>query len=146
MKTSRLLVVILSLIVDNVEEAELVNTLARRYYAEPISELLLLKELLCARYNVSSVKLEVELVRTYRYFKYLPLKGMCATTSILPSPACEMEIWSPKLPVRPSILILSCKNFSNAFRSKILSETGCEQLMVYYSRDDQSCRDRMIFN
>jgi len=42
-----LLVVILSLVIDNVEEAELVDTLGGRDDAEPVTELLLLQELLC---------------------------------------------------------------------------------------------------
>jgi len=48
MKTSRLLLVILSLVVDDVEEAELVNTLGGGNDAEPVTELLLLEELLSA--------------------------------------------------------------------------------------------------
>ena len=47
-KTSRLLVVILSLVVDDVEEAELVDTLGGGNDAEPVTELLLLEELLSA--------------------------------------------------------------------------------------------------
>jgi hypothetical protein len=47
-KTSRLLLVILSLVVDDVEEAELVDTLGGGDDAEPITELLLLEELLGA--------------------------------------------------------------------------------------------------
>lgn len=47
-KTSRLLLVILSLVVDDVEEAELVNTLGGGDDAEPVTELLLLEELLGA--------------------------------------------------------------------------------------------------
>ena len=43
-----LLVIILSLIVDDVEEAELIDTLGGRDDAEPITELLLLEELLGA--------------------------------------------------------------------------------------------------
>jgi hypothetical protein len=43
-----LLVIILSLVVDDVEESELVDTLGSRDNPEPISQLLLLEELLCA--------------------------------------------------------------------------------------------------
>jgi hypothetical protein len=68
---------------------------------------------------------------THRYFRYLPENGMCVTTSILPSLTWEIVMESPRLPTRPSTLILSCKNFSKAERSKILSLTGCVQLMVY---------------
>jgi hypothetical protein len=42
-----LLIVILLSIIDNVEEAELVNTLASGNHTKPISQLLLLEELLC---------------------------------------------------------------------------------------------------
>jgi hypothetical protein len=46
--TIRLLVILISLVVDNVEEAELVNTLGGGNDTEPVTELLLLEELLCA--------------------------------------------------------------------------------------------------
>jgi hypothetical protein len=45
---TRLLVILLISVVDDVEEAELVNTLGGRNDAEPITELLLLEELLGA--------------------------------------------------------------------------------------------------
>ena len=47
-ETSPLLLVVLSLVVDDVEEAELVNTLGGGNDAEPVTELLLLEELLGA--------------------------------------------------------------------------------------------------
>ena len=53
-------------------------------------------------------------------------------TSILPSPCWLITTVSPRFPTRLSTLILSCKNFSNADTSKILSEAGCEALMVNY--------------
>ncbi|SRR6266536_2345551 len=43
----RLILVLISLVVDNVEESELVNTLGGRNNSEPVSQLLLLEELLC---------------------------------------------------------------------------------------------------
>jgi hypothetical protein len=46
--TIRLLVILISLVVDDVEEAELVNTLGGGNDTEPVTELLLLEELLCA--------------------------------------------------------------------------------------------------
>jgi hypothetical protein len=48
---NRLLVIILSLVVDDVEEAELVDALGGGNDAEPVTELLLLEELLCAVCN-----------------------------------------------------------------------------------------------
>ena len=45
-RTTRLLVVLISLVVDDVEELELVNTLGCGDDAEPVTELLLLEELL----------------------------------------------------------------------------------------------------
>jgi len=45
---SRLLVILISLVVDDVEEAELVDTLGGGNDAEPVTELLLLEELLGA--------------------------------------------------------------------------------------------------
>jgi hypothetical protein len=44
---THLLVIILSLVVDNVEEAKLIDTLGCGHNTEPIAELLLLQELLC---------------------------------------------------------------------------------------------------
>ena len=52
-KTSHLLLVILSLVVDDVEEAELVNTLGGGDDTEPVTELLLLEELLGAAHIIS---------------------------------------------------------------------------------------------
>lgn len=63
---------------------------------------------------------------------------MCVTTSIFPSPTCEMATLSPRLPVRPSTLMRSWRNFSNAARSKILSLTGWLQLMVYFFGERRS--------
>lgn len=57
---------------------------------------------------------------------------MCATTSILPSPCWLICTMSPRFPTRPSTLILSWRNFSNAETSKILSEAGCEALIMNY--------------
>lgn len=48
-----LLVILIRLVVDNVEEAELVHTLGGGDDAEPVTELLLLEELLGAVYTVS---------------------------------------------------------------------------------------------
>jgi hypothetical protein len=45
-KIENLLIILLSVIVDNVEEAELVDTLGGRDNTEPVTELLLLEELL----------------------------------------------------------------------------------------------------
>jgi hypothetical protein len=53
----RLLVILVRLIVDNVEEAELVDTLGGGNDAEPVTELLLLEELLCATGIVSTCPL-----------------------------------------------------------------------------------------
>lgn len=52
-------------------------------------------------------------------------------TSTLPSPCWLMSTVSPRLPTRLSTLILSCRNFSKAAMSKILSDTGCEALIMY---------------
>ena len=71
---------------------------------------------------------------THRYFRYRPENSWCATTSILPSPCCDITIVSPRLPVLPSTLIRSCRNFSNAETSKILSLAGWEALMINYCR------------
>jgi hypothetical protein len=77
---TRLLVVILSLVVDDVEEAELVNTLGGGNDAEPVTKLLLLEELLGAKSNCQHFSLQNRrlamraepslcVCRTYRYFK-----------------------------------------------------------------------------
>ena len=60
---------------------------------------------------------------------------MCAITSIFPSPCWLIAIVSPRFPTRLSTLILSCRNFSKAETSKILSEAGWEALMM-------NCRER----
>jgi hypothetical protein len=70
-----------------------------------------------------------------RYFRYRPLNfTLLATTTIFPS-SLEITILSPKFPVRLSILILSCRNFSNAEGSKILSFVGAEASRIYYLLD-----------
>jgi len=52
---NHLLIILLIGVVDNVEEAELVDTLGRRYDTEPISQLLLLEELLCPNPKISAI-------------------------------------------------------------------------------------------
>lgn len=42
-----LFIIIIALVVDNIEESELVDTFASRDNAQPVTELLLLKKLLC---------------------------------------------------------------------------------------------------
>lgn len=51
-------------------------------------------------------------------------------TSILPSPCWLILMVSPRLLVRPSTLMRSWRNFSNAETSKILSDAGCDALMI----------------
>jgi hypothetical protein len=68
---NRLLVVLLSVVVDDVEEAELVDTLGGGNDAEPITELLLLEKLLCAvpiisvifRQWLSSVVVDIQVLQ-----------------------------------------------------------------------------------
>jgi hypothetical protein len=65
-----LLVILVRLVVDNVEEAELVDTLGGGNDAEPVTELLLLEELLgavIALAHVTSVASRKH--QTYRYFR-----------------------------------------------------------------------------
>jgi hypothetical protein len=47
-------------------------------------------------------------------------------------PSLVMVIISPKTPVFPPILILSCKNFSNEAISKISSAAGSEQSILNF--------------
>lgn len=54
-----LLVILLTLLVDNVEESELINTLGCRDDTKPVTELLLLEELLCQVLEVSARELGV---------------------------------------------------------------------------------------
>jgi hypothetical protein len=65
-----LLVVLIRLVVDNVEEAELVNALGSGNDAEPVTELLLLEELLGAIKALANL-LPVPKLQdlTYRYFR-----------------------------------------------------------------------------
>jgi hypothetical protein len=51
-----LLVVLIGLVVDNVEEAELVDTLGGGDNAEPVTELLLLEELLGTVFSIVSAR------------------------------------------------------------------------------------------
>lgn len=67
---------------------------------------------------------------THKYFKYRPENWVCAITSILPSPCWLIVTVSPRFPTLLSTLILSCRNFSKAETSKILSEAGCDALMM----------------
>lgn len=73
-----LLVIIIALVVDDVEEAELIDTLARRHHTEPVTELLLLEELLgpvCHHCQPSSSSKHengterIIYLHTYKYFK-----------------------------------------------------------------------------
>jgi hypothetical protein len=68
---NRLLVIILSLVVDDVEEAELVDALGCGNDTEPVTELLLLEELLCTVCNCQNGVLpDARMCAvTYRYFK-----------------------------------------------------------------------------
>jgi hypothetical protein len=132
---NRLLVVLLSLVVNDVEELELVNTLGGGNDAEPVTELVLLEELLGAVVsNVSTNVLRIISIvgATYRYLRYRPESSLWAMISTLPSAVEEILMISPRLPVRPSILIFSFKNFSKAGTSKILSEAGPEALITNF--------------
>ena len=68
---TRLLLIILGLVVDDIEELELVDTLGGGYDAEPVTELHLLEELLGPTTNVSIMLLRsvVGTARTYRYLR-----------------------------------------------------------------------------
>jgi hypothetical protein len=52
---ARLLVILIGLVVNNVEEAELIHALGGRNDTEPVTELLLLEELLGANYSLVSL-------------------------------------------------------------------------------------------
>jgi len=68
-----LLIVIFLSIVDNVEEAELVNTLAGRNHTKPISQLLLLEEFLCPVTSISLIlpkyTYDIKSRVTYKYLR-----------------------------------------------------------------------------
>lgn len=73
-KRSRLLVILISLVVDDVEELELVNTAGGGDDTEPVTKLLLLEELLGPVCNVSEMAVEIgspykEKEKTYRYLR-----------------------------------------------------------------------------
>lgn len=142
----RLLVVVISLVVDDVEELELVHSLRGGDDTEPVTQLHLLEELLGPKaqsISVSSCSTNVPF-RTpfkamsvpYRYLRYRPDSSLWAMISILPSPTWEIWMVSPRLPTRPSTLIFSFRNFSKAETSKILSLAGCEALMMNCDRED----------
>lgn len=142
----RLLVVVISLVVDDVEELELVHSLRGGDDTEPVTELHLLEELLgpsVRNITVSmlpptypSCKLSIWMDVPYRYLRYRPDSSLWAMISILPSPTWEIWMVSPRLPTRPSTLIFSFRNFSKAETSKILSLAGCEALMMNCIRED----------
>lgn len=142
----RLLVVVISLVVDDVEELELVHSLGGGDDTEPVTELHLLQELLgpsVRNITVSilprayaSPKLAKRMDVPYRYLRYRPDSSLWAMISILPSPTWEIWMVSPRLPTRPSTLIFSFRNFSKAETSKILSLAGCEALMMNCNRED----------
>jgi hypothetical protein len=65
-----LLIILLISVVDNVEEAELVDTLAGRNHAKPVTKLLLLEVLLCPVHTIlGSTLSDVGDSTTYRYLR-----------------------------------------------------------------------------
>lgn len=64
-----LLVIIITFVVDNVEEAKLIDTLAGRNNAKPVAQLLLLEELLGPVHCQSLASQHPMLMVTYKYFK-----------------------------------------------------------------------------
>jgi len=65
-----LLVILVGLVVDNVEEAELVDALGSGNDAEPVTELLLLEELLGAIIALAhALRILYFRNQTYRYFR-----------------------------------------------------------------------------
>ena len=126
-----LLVIVITLLIHHIEESQLVDTLACRHHTQPVTELLLLEEFL-RPINPVSLVVTPSTNQTHKYFRYRPEKGMYATTLIFSPSTWLICTLSPKFPVRPSTLMRSCRNFSNAARSKILSLTGWLQLMVYF--------------
>jgi len=69
-QTVHLLLVILRLVVDDVEEAELVHTLGGGDDAKPVTELLLLEELLGAvNHPLANMLADNIGDKTYRYFR-----------------------------------------------------------------------------
>ena len=133
-----LVLVLLLIVVHHVEEPQLVVPLARAHDSQPVPELLLLEELLSTEpESITHCPLSQAQSQTHRYLRYRPENSMWVTTSILPAPAWLIFTASPRLPTRPSTLILSCRNFSNAETSKILSWAGWAALMVNLTRNGQ---------
>ncbi len=95
-------------------------------------QLVLLQVFLCPAVLSSDISMYSWGEVAYRYLRYLPENWVCAMTSIFPSPTWEIWTISPRFPTRPSTLILSCRNFSNAATSKILSLAGCEALIMNF--------------
>ena len=84
--SSDLFIIILSLVVNDIEKFQRVDTFTRSDHSQPISQLLLFQVLLRSMDTLVSVIL-IPQGYTHRYFRYLPENGMCATTSILSPPA-----------------------------------------------------------
>jgi hypothetical protein len=120
------------LIVHDVVEAEFVNTLGGRHDAEPVTELLLLEVFLGPALVLVAIIISLERAKTDRYLRYRPENSWLAMTSIFPSPCWLMVMVSPRLPVRPPTLMRSWRNFSYCDRSKILSLTGWDALMINF--------------
>ena len=136
-----LLIVIIRIVVHHIEESKFIDSLTRAHNPQPITQLLFLEKFLrpdeihsisIYSFPLRSIQPRLERVDTYRYLRYRPEKSVWATTSILPSPCWLICTVSPRLPTRPSTLILSWRNFSKAETSNILSEAGCEALMMNF--------------
>jgi hypothetical protein len=127
MQTYNLLIIIgLVIIQFDVEESQLIHTFLCGNHPQPIPQL-----------QVSLVRQQRSHTFCFfknffvRYFRYRPLNlAPLATTTIFPS-SREIEILSPKFPVRLSTLILSWRNFSKAEGSKILSFVGADASRTY---------------
>jgi len=80
---TRLLVVLIGLIIDDVEEAELVDALGGRYDAQPVTQLLLLEELLGAIAHCQHIALE---------FRSHSRMRLCANVQVLQVSARELLV------------------------------------------------------
>ena len=122
-----LIIITLIIIQLNIEKPQLINPLRSRNNSQPISQLQSTLAPPSGGHTFCFFKNFF-----VKYFKYRPENfAPLATTTIFPS-SREIVILSPRLPVRLSTLILSCRNFSNAEGSKILSFVGADASRTYY--------------
>ena len=143
---NHLVLIFLRIVVHNVEESQLINTLGGGDNSEPVSQLLLLEEFFCPVQSISSA--------------FIPLTYIFPRSEEMVVYSQVLEISARELRVRNNLdlsianlgdldgisevsdtainLDLVLKDFSKAETSKILSLAGCEALMMNFGLNQHS--------